>query len=51
MNELRCKKCGKKLGADLIGEVAIVCPRCGVYNSFESVLTNAPNSDKVIVKT
>ncbi len=33
-NELRCEKCGKKLGADLEGIVKIVCPKCKHYNCF-----------------
>lgn len=35
MSDLRCKKCKKKLGADLNGKVSIVCPKCGVYNTFD----------------
>ena len=38
MSDLRCKNCNKKLGADLHGKVAIVCPKCGVYNNFENTL-------------
>lgn len=34
MNELKCSKCGKKLGANLKGEVEVVCPRCKTYNKF-----------------
>lgn len=52
MNDLRCKKCGKKLGAGLEGRVAIVCPRCGVFNQFEGLgLTNTTVSDNVKVKS
>ena len=34
--EVRCKKCGKKLGDKLEGTIEIVCPRCGVFNKFAS---------------
>ena len=36
MEELRCKNCHKKLGANLKGKVEIVCPRCGVFNTFDA---------------
>jgi len=34
--ELRCGGCKKKLGEELIGRVAIVCPRCKRYNVFDT---------------
>jgi len=34
--ELRCKGCNKKLGEELVGRVAIVCPRCKRYNTFDT---------------
>lgn len=33
---LRCDGCKKKLGEELTGRVAIVCPRCKRYNVFNS---------------
>ncbi len=42
--DLRCKQCGKKLASALKGRVAIVCPRCSVYNTFETDLTNESES-------
>ena len=33
---LKCKGCNKKLGDTLNGSVEIVCPRCGVFNKFDS---------------
>lgn len=38
--DLRCKKCGKKLGSELQGRVAIVCPKCSVYNIFDTGYTS-----------
>lgn len=43
---LRCK-CGKALGRDLKGNVAIVCPKCKRLNQFK-VLTDL--TDSVIMK-
>jgi len=34
IEEIRCKKCGKKLGEKLSGDVEIVCPRCQTFNAF-----------------
>ena len=36
---LRCDRCGKKLAAELKGEIKIVCPRCRTYNTFETAHT------------
>jgi len=36
MKELRCEGCKKKLGEELTGRVAIVCPRCKRYNVFDT---------------
>ena len=36
-DELRCVKCGKKLGEELNGRVKIVCPRCKTFNSFHYI--------------
>jgi phage FluMu protein Com len=36
MIEIRCKKCNKLLGKQLEGSVDVVCPRCGVFNHFDS---------------
>ena len=36
---LRCNRCGKKLAAELKGEIKIVCPRCRTYNTFETAHT------------
>ena len=33
---LRCDGCKKKLGEELTGRVAIVCPRCKRYNVFDT---------------
>ena len=33
---LRCDGCKKKLGQELTGRVAIVCPRCKRYNIFDT---------------
>ena len=53
---LRCYRCGKKLAAELKGEIKIVCPRCKTYNTFETAhtacflpdLTNAQSGDIMI---
>lgn len=33
---LRCDGCKKKLGEELTGRVAIVCPRCKRFNVFDT---------------
>ena len=33
---LRCNGCNKKLGEELTGRVAIVCPRCKKFNIFNT---------------
>ena len=49
MTDLRCRKCGKKLGADLEGKVAIVCPRCGVFNQFNGVKEMVFSEDRTTI--
>ncbi len=48
-SSLRCKQCGKKLGANLKGEVEIVCPRCGHFNHFQVDITLESTKDKMLV--
>lgn len=38
MNELRCKKCNRKLGEEDIveGKIDIVCPRCNTLNQYKT---------------
>ena len=36
---LRCDRCGKKLAAELKGEIRIVCPKCKTYNTFKTAHT------------
>ena len=35
MEEVRCEKCGKKLG-ELSGQAEIKCPRCGHINTYDT---------------
>ena len=34
MTDLRCMKCGKKLGEELRGSLRVICPRCKSPNVF-----------------
>ncbi|KKN76906.1 hypothetical protein LCGC14_0365570 [marine sediment metagenome] len=42
MADVRCKKCNKKLGAELDGQINIVCPKCSTYNTFDTRLDKLP---------
>ena len=35
-SSLRCDNCRKKLGEELAGRVAIVCPRCKTFCVFDT---------------
>ncbi len=35
INELKCKKCQRKLAENLTGHIEIVCPRCGELNKYD----------------
>ncbi len=47
-DNLRCDGCGKKLGANLQGQVEIVCPRCKRYNKYVIIGSNQYQSYKVV---
>lgn len=48
-NHLRCDNCKKKLGEELTGRVAIVCPRCKRFNTFDTdKLPKVYSSHKVL---
>jgi len=36
LGALRCNGCRKKLGANLNGQVEIVCPKCNRFNKFDT---------------
>ncbi len=40
MADVRCKRCNKKLGGELDGQINIVCPKCKAYNTFDIRLDN-----------
>lgn len=34
--DARCKGCSKLLARNVTGSVEVVCPRCGVFNTFRA---------------
>lgn len=48
--EVRCTRCGKKLGERFDGHFEIVCPRCKTFNVFDTTKPLDKKTEGAILK-